>query len=519
MSLTLHPLSSDSAHCRTHKPLSPTMEELPYVIFIIISMLSCASPHLSCASPITFTRRHLSQAPVTGGLPFFPAYGSPSPPSPPSPPPTPLPTPPPAPADLTFPANISALVLPSSPKQHTASRTLLIPVISAVLAASTAIILALLLYGRWRGQTGNFKDESKTLASSETNPSEQPPPCPLPRNTTDNKHSVSPSGSRFVKPDSPEISPLPPLPALSFLQQEDDDEEDDFYSPQPSLAGKDPREQRRNPYSNFSPSPSSASDFPGMISPPPERQVRNGKRVFSLWNQNIGFPRVSSASTSPERGTIKTPDAYYARSSMYSSVSTTPERFFFRKVLETSSPPPRWNDLSRNVKSLFISSTSASPPRDVCINNPESASVRHPPPRRPPPPMPEPPSLVPPSESFMVQKSGKKPSFSELPQSCCWEATAERPEPKLKPLPFRPSSCRKNTWDGVKFNTSNVNPKQRSLSCDLPMLNQENRVLDPRKSQSIAFLLTTLDDLTTNDVLHALRDGKIITLQSLVQLN
>lgn len=107
----------------------------------------------------------------------------------------------------------------------------------------------------------------------------------------------------------------------------------------------------------------------------------------------------------------------------------------------------------------------------------------------------------------MVQKSGKKPSFSELPQSCCWEATAERPEPKLKPLPFRPSSCRKNTWDGVKFNTSNVNPKQRSLSCDLPMLNQENRVLDPRKSQSIAFLLTTLDDLTTNDVLHALRDG------------
>lgn len=495
------------------------MEELPYVIFIIISMLSCASPHLSCASPITFTRRHLSQAPVTGGLPFFPAYGSPSPPSPPSPPPTPLPTPPPAPADLTFPANISALVLPSSPKQHTASRTLLIPVISAVLAASTAIILALLLYGRWRGQTGNFKDESKTLASSETNPSEQPPPCPLPRNTTDNKHSVSPSGSRFVKPDSPEISPLPPLPALSFLQQEDDDEEDDFYSPQPSLAGKDPREQRRNPYSNFSPSPSSASDFPGMISPPPERQVRNGKRVFSLWNQNIGFPRVSSASTSPERGTIKTPDAYYARSSMYSSVSTTPERFFFRKVLETSSPPPRWNDLSRNVKSLFISSTSASPPRDVCINNPESASVRHPPPRRPPPPMPEPPSLVPPSESFMVQKSGKKPSFSELPQSCCWEATAERPEPKLKPLPFRPSSCRKNTWDGVKFNTSNVNPKQRSLSCDLPMLNQENRVLDPRKSQSIAFLLTTLDDLTTNDVLHALRDGKIITLQSLVQLN
>ncbi|KAF8047905.1 hypothetical protein N665_2773s0010 [Sinapis alba] len=474
------------------------MEELPYVIFIIFSLLSCASSHLSYASPATFTRRHLSQAPpVTGGLPFFPAYGSASPPSPP--PPTPLP-PPPAPTDLTFPANISALVLPSSPKPHTASRTLLIPLISAVLAVATVIILALFIYGRWRGQTRLFKDEPKTLAS-ETNPTEQSP-CPLPRNTTENKHSVSAAASTsnvlylgnvvtsgFVKPESPEISPLPPLPARSFLQEENDD----FYSPQASQ----PREQRNDPYSsNCSCSPSSASDFPAMISPE-RHHVRNTKRMFSLWNQNIGFPRVSSASTSPERGMIKTPDAY-ARSSMYSSVSTTPERFF-RKVLESS--PPRWNDLSRNVKSLFISSTSASPSRDVCIN-----ISGHPPPQRPPPPMPEPPSLVPPSQSFVVQKPGKKLSFSELPQSCWEEATTERPKPKLKPLPFRPSSCRKNTWDGVKFNSSNVNPKQRSLSCDLPMLNQESRVLDPRKCQSVAFLLTTLD-LTTNDVLHALRDG------------
>ncbi|KAH0933961.1 hypothetical protein HID58_011078 [Brassica napus] len=463
------------------------MEGLRYII-IIFSLLSCASSRLSCASPPTFTRRHLSQAPVTGGLPFFPAYGSPSPPpSPPlPPPPTPLP-PPPAPADLTFPANISALVLPSSPKQHTASRTLLIPVISALLAAATAIILALFLYGRWRVQTR--RHESKNLASETKPPEQAPPPCPPPRNTTENKLSVSASasGSRFVKPESPEISPLPPLPARSFLKEEEDDD-DDFYSPQASLASK---EQRKNPYSNFSPSPSSASVFPAIISP--ERQMRNNKRAFSLWNQSIGFPRVSSASTSPERGVIKTPDAY-ARSSMYSSVSTTPERFF-RKVLETS--PPRWNDLSRNVKSLFLS-------RETELDSAEqsrSAAV-HPPPRRPPPPMPVPPPLVPPSQSFMAQKL----SFSELPQSCCWEGTTEGPKTKLKPLPFRPSSCRKNTWDSTKFNSLNVNPKQRSLSCDLPMLNQESRVLDPRKSQSVAFLLTRLD-LTTNDVLQALQDG------------
>ncbi|CAN6809708.1 unnamed protein product [Brassica oleracea] len=466
-------IKSDSARIAEH-----TMKGLRYVI-IIFSLLSYASSRLSCASPPTFTRRHLSQAPVTGGLPFFPAYGSPSPP-----PPTPLP-PPPAPADLTFPANISALVLPSSPKQHTASRTLLIPVISAVLAAATAIILALFLYGRWRVQTR--RHESKNLASENNPPEQAPPPCPPPRNTTENKLSVvsaSASVSRFVKPESPEISPLPPLPSRSFLKEEEED--DDFYSPQASLASK---EQRKNPYSNFSPSPSSASVSPAS----PERQVRNNKRAFTFWNQSIGFPRVSSASTSPERGVIKTPDAY-ARSSIHSSVSTTPERFF-PKVLETS--PPRWNDLSRNVKSLFLSRETELDSAEQC----RSAAV-HPPPRRPPPPTPVPPPLAPPSQSFMAQKL----SSSELPQSCCWEETTERPKPKTKPLPFRPSSCRKNTWDSTKFNSLNVNPKQRSLSCDLPMLNQESRVLDPRKCQSVALLLTRLD-LTTNDVLQALQDG------------
>ncbi|CAH2054624.1 unnamed protein product [Thlaspi arvense] len=540
---------------------------------IIIFLLSCASSPLSFASPASFSRRHLSQAPLTdpststpGGSPFFPPYSSSSS----STPPPPVPLPPPAPTYATFPANISALVLPRSPKAHTTSRTLLIPVISAVLAVAIAIGLALFLYGRWQGQVRHFKDESKSVAS-DISTSEQTP-CPLPRNTTENKLSVAASTfdvlylgnvvtsqSDFVKPESPEISPLPPLPARSFLEhnteanpltsEEEGEEDDDFYSPLASLAGQETGRPRNNPYSNCSCSPSSASDSPAMspsvmISPPisstaphwsaqnpqspsPERRVRINKRygpslrMFSLWNQNLGFPRISSASTSPERGMIRTPDAY-ARSSMYSSVSTTPDRFF-RKVLESS--PPRWNDFSRNVKSLFLSSTSASPARDFCINISESSrnlnssweipefttseqSAAPPPPQRPPPAMPEPPPLVPPSQSFMVQKSGKKLSFSELPQSC-WEGASERPKPKLKPLPWekvRPNSCRKNTWDSLKFSSSYANSKQRSLSCDLPMLNQESRVLDPRKCQNNALLLTTLK-LTTNDIRQALRDG------------
>lgn len=520
---------------------------------IIFFLLSCAATHLPCASPASFSRRHLSQAPpVTdpstsspGGLPFFPADGlssSPPPPPPPLPPlpmPPPTPLPPSSPTYATFPANISALVLPRSPKPHAASKTLLIPLISAVLAVATAVGAALFLYGRCRGQNGNFKDDSKTTAASSSdiiiNTSEQAP-SPLPRNNnTENKLTVSASTtssdvlylgnlattSGFVKPESPEISPLPPLSSShkshNFHQQSSEEEDDDhFYSPLASLAGKEPREQR-----NYSPSLSSTSDSPAT-SPSVNIARSNNKRhhvvpslrMFTLWNhQNLGsFPRISSASTSPERGggTIRTPDDHaYARSSMYSSVSTTPDRFFFRKVLETASPP-RWNDFSRNVKSLFLSSAS-SPARDFCIDVSESSTKLKsvpppPPPERPPPEMPAPPPLVPPSQSFMVHKSGKKLS---------WDATA-----KVKPLPWERVRPRKNTWDSLKFSSLNANPKQRSLSCDLPMLNQESRVfLDPRKSQSIAFLLSTLH-LTTDDVCQALRDGNNIIsyLQSLFYL-
>ncbi|CAN6894758.1 unnamed protein product [Brassica oleracea] len=501
------------------------MKGLCYVIFI--TLISCASSRLPCASPAIFSRRHLSQAPVTdpstptpGGLPFFPADGlsSPLPPPPPPlpmPPPTPLP--PSAPTYATFPANISALVLPRSSKPHTASRTLLITLISAVLAVATAIGVALFLYGRWRGQNRNFKDDSKSVASD----SKQAAPCPLPRNNTEHKLTVSASTTsdvlylgnvaNFVKPESPEICPLPPLSSRSFKQQsseEEEEDDDDFYSPLASQAGKESRELR-----NYSSSDSPATSPPSVDISPVRSNKRNhvasSLRMFTLWNQNHAFPRISSASTSPERGaegggTIRTPDAY-ARSSMYSSVSTTPDRFF-RKVLEASSPP-RWNDFSRNVKSLFLSSAS-SPARDFCIDNVSESSSRKlksspaatppppPPPERPPPAMPAPPPLVPPSQSFMVHKPGKKLS---------WDGAT-----KMKPLPWervhRPSSCRKNTWESLKFNSFNANPKQRSLSCDLPMFNQESRVLDPRKSQSIAFLLSTLD-LSTCDVLQALRDG------------
>lgn len=125
----------------------------------------------------------------------------------------------------------------------------------------------------------------------------------------------------------------------------------------------------------------------------------------------FGFPRISSASTSPDRGFIRTP-----LSSLYSSVSTSPDGLF-RKFLDSS--PPIWNDFSRNVKSVLLSHT-ASSRRDFVINIGESSSQQSKVPALPPPT--RPPPLVPPSQPFVVQNDVKKQSFSDQPpKQLHWE--------------------------------------------------------------------------------------------------
>lgn len=55
-------------------------------------------------------------------------------------------------------------------------------------------------------------------------------------------------------------------------------------------------------------------------------------------------------------------------------------------------------------------------------------------------------------------------------------------------------------------NTSNSNPKQTTPRSVLPTLNQENRVLDPKKSQNIAILLRALN-VTVEEVCDGLLEG------------
>ncbi|KFK31305.1 hypothetical protein AALP_AA6G095600 [Arabis alpina] len=449
--------------------------------FTIIILLSCAPSPLSCASSATLGRRHLYDdaalpQPLTPTSPsFFPLYSSAPPP------------PPTFAAFPTFPANISALVLPRSPKPHPSSPTLVVPALSALLAVGTAIGLALFLYGRWRGQKRYFKDSDGASTSSHDEPKHVTTNFSVAATTSTSEVLYMGSGTCFVNSQSsPEIRPLPPLPPQpnyvpDFLSDEEDDE---FFSPLASLAAS----ETSSPYSS-SRWVSPARSFSITISPVhhhsnprySDHLNLHSLRMFSFLNQNVGFPRISSASSSPDTCAVRTP----ARSSLYSSVSTSPDGFL-RKFLDTS--PPVWNEFSRNVKSVLLSSDST---RDFVINigsghlNPEFATPQHsqeaaPPPTRPPP-------LVPPSQSFVVQQAAKNLSFSVLPpKQLQWDRLSK----ELVETLF----------------IANPNMIQPSLSNDLPVLNQENKLLDPRKAQNIATLLQLLN-LTTKDVSQALLDG------------
>ncbi|KAK6125251.1 hypothetical protein DH2020_040995 [Rehmannia glutinosa] len=98
-------------------------------------------------------------------------------------------------------------------------------------------------------------------------------------------------------------------------------------------------------------------------------------------------------------------------------------------------------------------------------------------------------------------------------------------KPKLKPLHWdkvRATSERATVWDQLKSssfqlnedameslfgcNSANSVPKEANRKSAIPNLEQENRVLDPKKSQNIAILIRALN-VTREEVSEALLDG------------
>ncbi|WOK96501.1 formin-like protein 1 [Canna indica] len=110
------------------------------------------------------------------------------------------------------------------------------------------------------------------------------------------------------------------------------------------------------------------------------------------------------------------------------------------------------------------------------------------------------------------------------------EKNEETPRPKLKPLHWdkvQASSNRAMVWDQLKSSSFQVNeemietlfvskatnatPKETNRRLVLPSPTQENKVLDPKKSQNIAILLRALN-VTKEEVCDALLEGNADSL-------
>uniref|UniRef100_A0A7N0UQ54 Formin-like protein n=1 Tax=Kalanchoe fedtschenkoi TaxID=63787 RepID=A0A7N0UQ54_KALFE len=205
---------------------------------------------------------------------------------------------------------------------------------------------------------------------------------------------------------------------------------------------------------------------------------------------------------------------------------------------------------SNSVDSPSLSNDSGERLRSLPeVSNPARGPGFGPPPPPPPPPammqwetpkpsprqvgqplLPKTPVLVAPSRP--VVQSSTEVSPMELP-SAKFEASEnneDTPKPKLKPLHWdkvRANSNREMVWDQLKsssfrlneemieslfvVNNSNSNPKETARRLVLPSSNQENRVLDPKKSQNIAILLKALS-VTKEEVCEALLEGNAESL-------
>ncbi|CBI24709.3 unnamed protein product, partial [Vitis vinifera] len=447
-------------------------------------------------SPASSPQAHPQQQPKfpfssssSNKQPFFPAYASPPPP-------------PSSTALATFPANISSLIFPQSSSRKGVSPKLVAIAVGVSLAAVALIaIAAVLLYHRRQPKRKDPRSDSLRLYPANTAVSDGIQHHKQPRSsisgtsseflylgTLVNSRGVdddaaansSNAGTKrsasasppYQKLSSPELRPLPPLPRQNFRHSfrnadvgsfGDDDEDEEFFSPR------------------------------GSSSP-----------VGAGSSSRRTFPMVEAENYRSRSVDSRTPS--YPSSNSASPTSST-----------SNSPSPPLNSSPEISKSKLPVSNSASPPLNSSpeVSKPKSPTATinfpAPPPLRPPPPLPRPPS--------------------EQPQGIeALERNGETPKPKLKPLHWdkvRASSDRAMVWDQMKsssfqlneemietlfmVNASNLTPKDNLRRQILPTPNQENRVLDPKKSQNIAILLRALN-VTIDEVCEALLEGNTDTL-------
>ncbi|KAK2966611.1 hypothetical protein RJ640_025296 [Escallonia rubra] len=397
------------------------MPVLLFTLLVIFASTTTTAP--------THNRRILHQ-------PFFPQDNSPptQPPSP-SPPlpklpfststPTPtnetpffpsFPSPPPPPASLSsasFPANISSLPLPQSPKPKPTSSKLIATAVAAVLAAISVVSIIIFLHIRKRRNEHTLSDQKTHRSDTSSrifsngaaiaNVAPKPPRRPsqassefLYLGTLVNSHSGiggnsqphnggygSESDAPSSKMESPELHPLPPLIDQSFRRNytnadvghtgNEDDEE--FYSPRGSSYGPESSigtgsASRRMFAAVAAENLSSSSSYSSSGSNSPVRSVS-----LSISSPVSSSP-IRSRPKSPELTAIQTappPPQLSTPSFMASSPLTLSAERDLVKSQETS---PRLSDVSDQ--------SSGSPARISVSPPPPPVSAPPPPPSLPP---------------------------------------------------------------------------------------------------------------------------------------
>ncbi|CAA0833338.1 Formin-like protein 1 [Striga hermonthica] len=497
--------------------------------------------------------------------PFFPEL--PSPPLPPPPPSS-------ATAFATFPANISSLVLPSSPRPSH-KPTKLISLIVAVSFFSvlvfTSVVLLLLRHRRhhYHGDK-SLKSDSLRLFPPNTTPSDtsvtttgapvtidaskKPPPQLFPRHapsstsseflylgtlvsSRDPENYAAPSAgqndgkapapppSNYQRLGSPELQPLPPLPRQHSGQ---------IYHNTPHAEGE---EENSNADDGdemfFSPRGSTAnntSPFRTRSSTPPNN---TGSRFHKTENLNPFSCNSPVYSISPDNS----PSVALNSESPQSMLTKSPDSsVVFPAPLPRFIPPPPVRQ-PRAFSTFSPSSTDDCATRDCSPRASDFSSIMKVTPSPPPPPPPPPPVAVPPTgppelvapsrKVVLKNLSGEKASFGNLESK-----SEEMMKPKLKPLHWdkvRASSDKSMVWDQLKSssfqlneemietlftaNASTMNAKDGLRRQTMPEMNQENLVLDPKKSQNIAILLRALN-VTVHEVCEAILEGNADTLSS-----
>ncbi|KAM7271421.1 hypothetical protein ACFE04_030635 [Oxalis oulophora] len=225
-----------------------------------------------------------------------------------------------------------------------------------------------------------------------------------------------------------------------------------------------------------------------IVSPPPP--PRPPRRHWELPHRNPSAP--SSSGSSPDREKILKDASPQRMSKDHDLTSSAPP---------PPPPPPPPLDVSRHRRQWEV--PNPSPPTSA-----DQSSVALPPP------------LTPPSRPFVMQSTNLPPN-----STCVDNVDEEAAKPKLKPLHWdkvRASSDREMVWDHLRsssfklneemietlfvVNNSTPKPTQTTPRPVFPSSNQEDRVLDPKKSQNIAISLRALN-VTIEEVCEALSEA------------